>query len=561
MAPSSERSPFSRRSFLARGAATAAGVAAASGGAELLASGVAQAYTNGPGRNGISTAKPKRGGHLTFGTDAEEQGFLPTSARFDEVGVMYARTVFDPLTIVTANGGVAPYLAQSVTPNSQYTSWTITLRPNLKFHDGSPCDGAALLQNFQQHETSLLTSPAIKPILKNFQQTGPLTVVANFLQPWVAFPYFIAGGIGGQIAYPVAPAMFSNPNGTNHPIGTGPFIFQSWQPNDHFTATRNPNYWRSGLPYLDSITFRPLPDANSRAQALQSGSINIMVSNTPQITVQFKGNKQWSYIDDTSLSFGEPDVNCLLVNTAVAPFNNKNARLALAKSIDQSAYSKTIDVGLGGPVNGPFVSGTPYYTNTGWPGQDLSGAKKAVQQYQKETGKQLTFQFNGVPTPFTIREQEYLQQQFKSVGMHVSLATFQQNELINNALLGHFQLQTWRQFGCAEPDANYIFWSTTTLGPVGSLAINFTRNNDSQIQTALNQGRAAVSSTARANAYKTIAKRFTADMPYIWLDRSVWAVIAQPKVQNFNNPTTPTGAKAYGMITGSIFPTQIWLSS
>ena len=55
-------------------------------------------------------------------------------------------------------------------------------------------------------------------------------------------------------------------------------------------------------------------------------------------------------------------------------------------------------------------------------------------------------------------------------------------------------------------------------------------------------------------------KRLAVDLPYLWLDRAVWAVVSTPKVQNWNNPTTPAGAAAYGMIGGSIWPTQIWLS-
>ena len=137
-------SKFDRRSLLAGGAAAAAGFAGASA-MGLGWDGIAGAVTNGPGRNGVSKATPKKGGSLTFGVDAEEQGFDPTQARFDEVGVMYARTVFDPLTIVTASGGWAPYLAESVVPNSSYTSWTVTLRPNVVFHDGTPCNGACLL--------------------------------------------------------------------------------------------------------------------------------------------------------------------------------------------------------------------------------------------------------------------------------------------------------------------------------------------------------------------------------------------------------------------------------
>ena len=88
---------FDRRSFLAGGVALGAGFVALGS-----SSGWAGAsLTNGPGRNGISTATPKRGGSITFGMDTEEGGFDPTSARWDEGGFLYGRTVFDPIAIVT----------------------------------------------------------------------------------------------------------------------------------------------------------------------------------------------------------------------------------------------------------------------------------------------------------------------------------------------------------------------------------------------------------------------------------------------------------------------------
>src|ERR1700683_5150152 len=141
-------SRFDRRSMLVGGAAAAAGVAGA-GALGLGFDDIAGATTQGPGRHGGSTQNAKHGGSLVFGVDAEESGFDPTQARFDEVGVMYARTVFDPLTIILANGDWAPYLAQSVVPNASYTAWTVTLRSGLVFHDGTPCNGAALLTTFQ----------------------------------------------------------------------------------------------------------------------------------------------------------------------------------------------------------------------------------------------------------------------------------------------------------------------------------------------------------------------------------------------------------------------------
>ena len=63
----------------------------------------------------------------------------------------------------------------------------------------------------------------------------------------------------------------------------------------------------------------------------------------------------------------------------------------------------------------------------------------------------------------------------------------------------------------------------------------------------------------KAKAHKTVNKRLAVDLPYLWTDRAVWAVVGKPNVQNFNNPTSPAGQNAFGLIGGSIWPTQIWI--
>ena len=244
---------FDRRSFLAGGAALGAGLVAL----ESASGWAGAALTNGPGRNGVSTASPKRGGSIVFGIDTEEGGFNPTSARWDEGGFLYGRTVFDPLAIVTAAGKVEPYLAQSITSNPDYTVFTITLRSGINFHDGTPLNAAALELNLQKQQASILTGPAFANI-ESIQVTGPLTVTVTTKTPWEELPYALAEA---QTAYIAAPSMLNAPDGgTTQPVGTGPFVFKEWTPNSHFTATANPHYWRPGLPYLDSITFKPIID-------------------------------------------------------------------------------------------------------------------------------------------------------------------------------------------------------------------------------------------------------------------------------------------------------------
>ena len=269
-----------RRSFLARGALGAAGVAAAGVGA----GGLLDACSSGTGsgapkvtgpRDGITSATPKRGGSLVFGIEDEDQSFDPAIGRFDETGVLYARTVFDPLTIVAEDGSIQPYLAQSVTPNEDYSVWTIGVRPGVLFHDGTPCDAAAIagsIEHFLTGELGITLSPSLAKT-NAISVTSPDTVTITLIQPWVPFPAYLTGGIGGQGGYIIAPSMIANKkNGGMQPIGTGPFVFEDWEPNDHFTSKRNPHYWRPGYPYLDQITYRPITDADSRASSLEAGN-------------------------------------------------------------------------------------------------------------------------------------------------------------------------------------------------------------------------------------------------------------------------------------------------
>ncbi|HLX87769.1 MAG TPA: ABC transporter substrate-binding protein [Acidimicrobiales bacterium] len=555
-----------RRSFLARGMLTASGVAVGGAGAgSLLAacssggSSGASGGSSGGGSNGISSATPKRGGQLIFGVEAEEQGFDPATGRFDETGVDYARTVFDPLTILAADGSVQPYLAQSVSPNGDYSQWTITTRPNVNFHDGSVCDAAAVAGSLEHFVKGLL-GVTLRGIISNISAPTSNTVTVTLSQPWVAFPAYLAGGIGGQAGYIISPSMIANPNGSQNPVGTGPFKFQEWVPNDHFTAVRNQNYWRAGLPYLDSITYKPIVDSEQRANALLAGNIDIMHTDLPESILQFRANSSYGYIDDSQHVVGEPDMGFIMLNLTVDTFKDIRVRRAMAMAIDRQQYIRVIDKGVNPTEDQMFVRGTPYYTSdSGYPAYNPSQARSLVQQVARDTGKPVAFQLSSTTGASTVQAVQFLQNQLQAVGMQVQLNQIQQADLINDALGGAYEAVLWRQFAAVDPDLNYLFWSPTEI--FGGLAVNFARNSDNQVETYLQTGRRSTDPATRATAYQNAAKQINQDLPYIWLDRAIWAIVANSKVQNFNNPTTPAGGKAYGMIVGTIWTPQIWLSS
>ena len=113
---------------------------------------------------------------------------------------MYARTVFDPLTIIDANGNVQPYLAQSVTPNADYTEWTITHAARRELPRRH-----ALRRGGHRCRTSRRTKPRMLTGLGADQHadtisvTAPLVVTVTMKTAWVPFAFYLAGGIGGQV--------------------------------------------------------------------------------------------------------------------------------------------------------------------------------------------------------------------------------------------------------------------------------------------------------------------------------------------------------------------------
>jgi ABC-type transport system substrate-binding protein len=551
---------FSRRTFLSRGAVTGGAVALGAAGLAACSSGSSSGATSSGGKAGVGTGSPVRGGSLTVGTVAEIDGFYPGTNHWDTNGFLYANTIYDPLMAVAGDGTVKPYLAETMTSNATYDTWTLTLRPGIKFSDGSALTAAVVQANFFALDSSVLTGPALKQI-KSVTPLGDLTVVYQLTAPNPTFP----AGLTTQVGYVVGEAMIkaaqSSSSAAPKPIGTGPFIYSEWQPNDHFTAVRNPNYWRAGLPYLDSITFKPIPDTTQRESTLRSGGVDMIESTDPGTINNFSGSGGSGYqlVDSRTGVIGQPTLTFIMLNTDVAPTNDIRIREALAKSLDTSVIHTLFGGGFAKPINGLFLPGSPYYSETGYPAYDPDAAKTLVDQYTAEKGTP-TLTLVTIPEPLEIKLVQIVQSMWKSVGFKVNLTEVEQATIIDDFVFGNFQAATSYQFGAVDPDLNYVWWSTTTLSPVGKIGLNFTRVNDPQIETAMLEGRHTSDKTERVTAYQTVNERLAADLPYLWLQQYLFSEVANERVQNFDAWTFPDGTSGYGFDEGIFVPTETWLA-
>ncbi len=564
-----------RRSFIAGGVKTAVGAAAIGGGVPSLLAGCGSSgqHTNSGSTPipaspnvGISSLPPKRGGQLNVGTYSEMSGLAPASptSRFDATGFSYANAVYDPLAVLAMDGTVRPYLAESFTPNATYDQWTIKMRPNVVFHDGTPCDADALIANINALRVSILTGAALKPIT-NVVKVDDLTATVVIDQPWVAFPAELTSQ-GGYLITPryINPDGSLNPQAAAQPIGTGPFVLQQWEQNFHFTCTRNPHYWRPGLPYLDSIVFRPIPDDLSRESTLKSGGIDVMHSQDPANYVDLAGNPQFQVYNDAHGVVGEPSIDCLIINCQSGPTSDQRVREALAYASNRDAIRQDFFYNIPQlATDGLFMPGDPWYqSGSPYPSFNPSKARELLRSYQADNPGPVNIQIYGPSVTRYVQIMEAFQQMWQNVGFTVSIKDNLQSTYTDDLVFGNYEVGLFQFFDAADPDENYPFFVSTNVGPKGSISLNLARYANADVDKYLNIGRTNPDPQARIEAYKNMNSALIAGLPYLFGWQTLWIIAADQRTMNFRGLTLPDGGgRAVGFNAGSMNFTETWLNT
>jgi ABC-type transport system substrate-binding protein len=154
-----------------------------------------------------------------------------------------------------------------------------------------------------------------------------------------------------------------------------------------------------------------------------------------------------------------------------------------------------------------------------------------------------------------------LQSMWMLAGFDVSIDQVQQAALISNMTIGNFHAYTGEGFSAPDPDLNYVWLSPTTAGSPGGIALNFTRNRDPALESALQQGRTNANHDARVEAYQTVDKLLARDLPYLWVAQAPWSLTGNNRVMNFANPGLPDGSAGERFASGSFTLTQIWVAA
>jgi ABC-type transport system substrate-binding protein len=496
---------------------------------------------------GRRSGPPRHGGTLVIGLAAETDGWDPAQNRWARDAYWVAQAVYDPLMALDEKGVPRPYLAESVTPNADLTAWTVKLRPGIRFHDGRPLDARAVKAHFDRIKASPLVGQAMRPLVAT-DVVDDLTVVLRSDRPWGTLPYFLVP----QTGFIEAPGA----DNADHPVGTGPFVFKEWVRDDHLTVERNPNYWRPGLPRLDRITFRPMPEEATRLAALRSGQARVIWTGSPETITSARRDRSLRTLVEVT-----DEVHFIMLNMDAPPLDDLRVRRALALATDRPRIIRLLSGGVNAePAEGPWSKGSKWYVPTGFPGYDLAGARRLLEDYKRDTGAtEVKVTLGSVPGPAAQQEAELIRSMWEAAGVKVELRFTEQTRYINEALVGNYQANAWVQFGALDPDIDYIWWHSSNANPPPQIAINFARLRDPAIDAALDRARGSTDDAFRKTQYGIVARRMAELVPYIWIANSLLAVVHRSDVHGVGEGTLPDGSPAVRMRVGIVPVAPIWL--
>lgn len=388
-----------------------------------LAAAAMLALTAGP------AAAQKQGGTAVFIVQPEPPtlaSYLSTSGPIGQV----AAKIYEGLLEYDFNLNPKPGLAESFKVSADGLTVTFTLRDGVTWHDGEPFTSADV--QFTIMEVLKKVHPRGPNTFREVTAVDtpdPMTAVFRLANP---APYMMRALSGYES--PMVPKHLlagtdirENPLATN-PIGTGPFRFVEWRKGQFARLDANTAYWKDGLPYLDRIVTRFIPDASTRAAAMEKGDVHHAgFGAIPNVDVVRLRKMDHIKVVTDGYSMINP-MMLLEFNTRVAPFNDKRVRQAIAQALDVDFIIKNIWFGFGKPATGAissnFAGAGLYYPDTRKYQTDLDAAAALLDAagYPVRNGTRFSINHDIIPYGEEWRRLgEYIKQALGQLNIEVTL--------------------------------------------------------------------------------------------------------------------------------------------
>ncbi|MFJ5335875.1 glutathione ABC transporter substrate-binding protein GsiB [Pectobacterium sp. CHL-2024] len=406
-------------------------------------------------------------------------------------------------------------LADSYDVSPDGLTYTVKLHPGVKFHDGTPFNAAAVKVNLDRasNPNSRLKRYNLFKMIEKTEAVDDLTVKITLKTPFSAFVNNLAHPAAVMIS-PAALKQYGKDIGF-HPVGTGPYRFVTWNQTDFVKVEKFNGYWKAGLPKLDSITWRPVVDNNTRAALLQTGEAQFAYP------IPFEQAKVLEKNDKLAL-VASPSIlhRYISMNVTQKPFDNPKVREALNYAINKEALIKVAFSGYATPAEGPLPSSIDYSVKYHpWP-YDPAKARELLKEAGYPDGFTTTL-WSSHNHSTAQKVLQFTQQQLAQVGVKVQVTAMDAGQRAAEVEGKGVKETGVRLF--------YTGWSASTgeadwaLSPLFATAswppaqFNTAFYSNPQVDADLANALKTTDRTEKQKLYKDAQDKIWADAPWIFL--------------------------------------------
>ncbi|WP_174435933.1 glutathione ABC transporter substrate-binding protein GsiB [Pectobacterium carotovorum] len=406
-------------------------------------------------------------------------------------------------------------LADSYDVSPDGLTYTVKLHPGVKFHDGSAFNAAAVKVNLDRasNPDNRLKRYNLFKMIDKTEAVDDLTVKITLKTPFSAFVNNLAHPAAVMIS-PAALKQYGKEIGF-HPVGTGPYRFVAWNQTDFVKVEKFNGYWKAGLPKLDSITWRPVVDNNTRAALLQTGEAQFAYP------IPFEQAKVLEKNDKLAL-VASPSIlhRYISMNVTQKPFDNPKVREALNYAINKEALIKVAFSGYATPAEGPLPSSIDYSVKYHpWP-YDPAKARELLKEAGYPDGFTTTL-WSSHNHSTAQKVLQFTQQQLAQVGVKVQVTAMDAGQRAAEVEGKGVKETGVRLF--------YTGWSASTgeadwaLSPLFATAswppaqFNTAFYSNPQVDADLANALKTTDRTEKQKLYKDAQDKIWADAPWIFL--------------------------------------------
>lgn len=494
----------------------------ACGGGEATTSSIPGAAADDTAGGADTATAPEQ---VTIATGGKVLTLDPDKA-VDATSVIAVHLIAGTLYEVDAQGDTTPSLASDGRASADRLTWTFTLRPGLRFSDGSPLtarDVAASVDRAMRDEANAylgLFSP-----MRSVRAVGDDRVVIEVRRPYPSLPTVLAEP--PAMVMP-ADAVRGGPSDRffDAPVSAGPYKVVEWSGGDTFGVVRNDEYAGAAVE-VPRLTIRTTPDINTRLAQLKSGQVDFVPDLNAGLLEQVTGEARASVVSMYGFA------NVLLRNTN-APLDEVGVRQAISKAIDREQLNDVVYRGRVQTLAGFWPSTMTGYDPSVSTARDVEGARAALRGTSCESGCRLELIYNAANTTW---EQTALivRQNLKDVGIEVTPEKVDSTTLLARLPRGDYEMAINGLYDYADVPDGVLAYG---LDPRGGLQANYSGFEDPRVPGLIRRADES-EGEEQLQALREIDELFVEQAPYVNLWD--WSAVTASRLPEDVVALTPAG--------------------